>query len=94
VRILHHRIAALVSAVLVAFGSGVARGENAMKKSLKSSQPDVPVYTSRRGSRYVRSVDIIRSKAGRKELSLQLQNKPKDNRRYAVKVSRVSKTKA
>lgn len=83
----------MVSAVLVTLSGGSARGEQVMKKNLKSLQSDVPVYTTRSGSRYVRSIDVIRSKAGRKELSLQLQNKPKDSRSYALKVSRASKTK-
>jgi hypothetical protein len=95
VRVLHHKITALVSAMLVLFGGGIARGENLMRKNLKASRPDVPpVYTTRSGSRFVRSIDVIRSKAGRRELSLQLQNQPKDSRSYALKAARLAKTKS
>ncbi len=95
-RLLHHKIAALVSAVLVIFSGGAARGEYIMKKNLKvNTLQDVPpVYTTRSGSRYVRSIDVLRSKAGRRELSLQLQNQPKNGRSYALKASRVSKAKS
>lgn len=86
-RFLHHKFAVLVSTVLVALGGGAARGEHLMKKNLKSSQSDVPVYTSRSGSRYVRAIDVIRSKAGRRELSLQLQNQPKNSRSFGLKVT-------
>lgn len=73
-RILHHKVGAILTAVLVLF-TGTARGENAMKKNLKLARPDVPqVHTTRSGSRFVRAIDVIRSQAGRKELSLQLKS--------------------
>ncbi len=67
-----------------------------MRKNLKASRPDVPtVFTTRSGSRFVRSIDVIRSKAGRRELSLQLQNQPKNSRAYAVKsAARLTKAKS
>jgi hypothetical protein len=90
-RTFHHKMAALISAVLVVFGGGVARGEYVMKKNLKASRPDVPhIYTTRSGSRYVRAIDVIRSANGRRELSLQLKNQPKSS----LKGARLSKTKA
>ncbi len=85
--VFHHKIAALVSAVLVAFGGGMARGEHTMRKNLKASRLEGPqVYTTRSGSRYVRAIDVIRSAAGRRELSLQLKNQPK----YTLKQGRAS----
>lgn len=90
VRILHHKIATLISAVLVVFTGGMARGEHVMSKNLKASRPEgPPVYTTRSGSRYVRAIDVIRSVAGRRELSLQLKNQPK----RSLKVARLSKAK-
>jgi len=60
------------------FSGGAARGEHSMKKNLNSSRPDVPpVHTTRSGGRYVRAIDMIRSQAGRRELSLQLKSQPK-----------------
>jgi hypothetical protein len=45
-----------------------------MSSNAKRSRPAVPrVYTSRNGSRYVHSIDVIRSEAGRKEIGLQMQ---------------------
>lgn len=90
-RVLHHKIVALVSAVLVAFGGGMVRGEYVMKKNLKASRPEVPpVFTTRSGSRYVRAIDVIRSVAGRRELSLQLKSQPK----RSLKAARLSKAKS
>lgn len=90
-RVLHHKIAALVSAVLVVFSSGAVHGEYVMKKDLKAARPEVPpVYTTRSGSRYVRAIDVIRSVAGRKELSLQLKSQPKDS----LKAARATKAKS
>jgi hypothetical protein len=61
-----------------------------MKKNLKAGRPDVPpVYTTRSGSRYVRAIDVIRSQAGRRELSLQLQSQPK----HSLKGAALSKAK-
>jgi len=94
VRFIHHKFAVLVSTVLVAMSGHGARGEHLMKKSLKSSQSDVPVYTTRSGSRYVRAIDVIRSKAGRRELSLQLKNQRKNTRSFALKDTRASKAKS
>jgi hypothetical protein len=78
VRILHRRIAAILSAVLVVFAT--ARGEQVMSKiSSKAIRPAFPrVRTTRSGSRYVRSIDMIRSQAGRKEIDLQLKSQPRD----------------
>lgn len=74
---LHPKIAALVSALLVVLTGNAAHGEGTMSKNFKRSRPDVPpVFTTRSGSRYVRSIDVIRSIAGRKELDRQLQNTP------------------
>lgn len=79
IRILHPRIAAVVSAAMVVLTGSVAHGEGTMSKNFKRSRPDVPpVFTTRSGSRYVRSIDVIRSVAGRKELDRQLQNTPKN----------------
>jgi len=80
VRILHHKFAALFSAVLVVFSGGAARGEHVMSKaSSKAIRPAFPrIRTTRSGSRYVRSIDVIRSKAGRKEIDLQLKNQPRE----------------
>lgn len=80
-RILHHKIAALISAVLVAFTGSPARGEHVMSKSsTKASRPAFPrIYTTRSGSRYTRSIDVIRSQAGRREIDLQLKNQPREN---------------
>ena len=88
--ILHHKFGAILSAALFMF-SGAARGEHFMKKNLKSARPDVPpVYTTRSGSRYVRAIDVIRSQAGRRELSLQLKSQPK----RSLKDAGLSKAKA
>jgi hypothetical protein len=77
IRILHPRIAAVVSAVMVVLTGSVSHGEGTMSKNFKRSRPSVPpVFTTRSGSRYVRSIDVIRSIAGRKELDRQLQNTP------------------
>ena len=90
-RLLHHKIAALISAALVVFGGGTAGGEYLMRKDLKESRPDVPrVYTTRSGSRYVRAIDVIRSKAGRRELTLQLENQPKSSRSRSLKAARLA----
>jgi hypothetical protein len=60
-----------------------------MKKNLQSARPDVPqVYTTRSGSRYVRAIDVIRSQAGRRELSLQLKSQ------RSLKDAGLSKAKA
>lgn len=77
-RILHHKFAALISAVLVVFTGSTARGEHVMSKaSSKAIRPAFPrIRTTRSGSRYVRSIDIIRSQAGRKEIDLQLKSQP------------------
>ena len=76
-RTLDPKIAALVSAVLVVFTGNVVHGEGTMSKNLSRSRPTVPpVYTTRSGSRYVRSIDVIRSVAGRKELDRQVRNAP------------------
>ncbi|MEA2204397.1 MAG: hypothetical protein QOE77_1173 [Blastocatellia bacterium] len=86
-RVLHHRFVAALSTLLVVFG-GAARGEYIMKKNIKSDRPTVPtVYTTRSGSRFVRAIDVIRSEAGRRELSLQLKNQPKSS----LKGGRLSK---
>jgi len=80
VRVLHHRIAALISAVLVVFTGSSARGDQIMSKSnSKVIRPAFPrIQTTRSGSRYVRSIDMIRSQAGRKEIDLQLKNQPRE----------------
>ncbi len=79
-RILHHKIAALISAVLVIFTGSPTRGEPVMSKpSSKAIRPAFPrIRTTRSGSRYVRSIDMIRSQAGRKEIDLQLKNQPRE----------------
>jgi hypothetical protein len=46
------------------------------KVSSKVARPAFPhVYTTRSGSRYVRSIEVIRSQAGRQELDRQLNAK-------------------
>ena len=82
-RVLHHKIAALISAVLVALTGNPAQGEHVMSKtSSKAERPAFPrIQTTRSGSRFVRSIDVIRSVAGRKELDLQLQRQPRENAR-------------
>ena len=79
-RILHHNLAALISAVLVALSGSPARGEQVMSKSSsKAIRPAFPrIRTTRSGSRYVRSIDVIRSQAGRTEIDLQLKNQPRE----------------
>ncbi len=94
-RVLHHKIAALVSTVLVVLSGSVVRGDTSMRKNLKALQQDVPpIFTTRSGSRFVRSIDVIRSKAGRREISLQLKNQPKNSRSFALKEFRGSKAKS
>jgi len=79
IKILHPRIAALVSAAMVVLTGNVSHGEGMMSKNLKRSRPEVPpVHTARSGSRFVRSIDVLRSIAGRKELTRQLENAPKN----------------
>ena len=74
-RALHHKIAALMSAVFFFFAGNIAWEGKNMSSNAKRSRPAVPqVYTTRSGSRYVHSIDVIRSDAGRKEISLQMQN--------------------
>lgn len=82
-RVLHHKIAALISAVLVVFTGSPAHGEHVMSKaSSKAIRPAFPrIQTTRSGSRFVRSIDVIRSVAGRKEIDLQLQNQSRENTR-------------
>lgn len=79
-RILHHKFAALISGVLVVFTGSTARGEHVMSKSSsKVIRPAFPlVRTTRSGSRYVRSIDVIRSKAGRREIDRQLESQPRE----------------
>lgn len=75
-RELHQKIGALLSAVFVFFSGHGVSGARTMSNNSKRSRPAVPrVYTTRSGSRYVRSIDVIRSEAGRKEISLQMESK-------------------
>ncbi len=79
IRFVHPRVAALVSVFVVVLTGNVANGEGIMSKNINRSRPAVPpVHTTRSGSRYVRSIDVIRSVAGRRELNRQLQNVPKN----------------
>jgi len=49
------------------------------KANSKAVRPAFPrIRTTRSGSRYVRSIDIIRSKAGRREIDLQLKYQPRE----------------
>ncbi len=49
------------------------------KSNSKVIRPAFPrIQTTRSGSRYVRSIDMIRSQAGRKEIDLQLKNQPRE----------------
>ena len=79
-RELHQKIGALMSLVLVVFFGNIATGERFMSNNKKRIRHTVPpVYTTRSGSRYVRSIDVIRSEAGRNEISLQLRDKRADS---------------
>jgi hypothetical protein len=78
-RELHQKIGALMSLVLVVFSGNIATGEKIMGSNNKRIRHTVPpVYTTRSGSRYVRSIDVIRSEAGRNEISLQMRDKKAD----------------
>lgn len=78
-RFLHPRVAAVLSALMVAVTGSVVRGEDTMSKNVNRTRLAVPpVFTTRNGSRYVRPIDVIRSIAGRKELTRQLENAPKN----------------
>lgn len=75
-RELHQKVGALISVVFVFFSGTAIRGDRTMNNNPKRSRPAVPrVYTTRSGSRYVRSIDVIRSEAGRKEITLQMKSK-------------------
>lgn len=79
IRLLHPKLAALVSAIMVVLTSSVAHGEGTMSKNLSRSRPAVPpVQTTRNGSRYVRPIDVLRSVAGRNEIARQLRNSPQN----------------
>jgi hypothetical protein len=46
-----------------------------MSSNPKRSRTSVPhVHTTKSGSRFVRSIDVIRSDAGRREISLQMKS--------------------
>lgn len=88
-RIIHPKLAALLSALMVALTGNVGYGEVIMSKNINRTRPTVaPVLTTRSGSRYVRAIDVIRSVAGRREIAGQLQTKRSDS-----KVSTVTETR-
>ena len=94
-RVIHQKIGALMSAVFVFFSGNVVRGDRFMSSDAKRSRPAVPrVYTTRNGSRYVRSIDVIRSEAGRKEITLQMQSKAKAKSASGDKTENSQKSKS
>jgi hypothetical protein len=69
-RVLHQRIAALLSAALVVFSGNIAHGEKIM--SSKNTRSTHKVYTSKAGRRYARTLDVIYSAPARDEISRQV----------------------